>query len=39
MIITNQEDTVVGKSSFEVWAATFVVKIKIYPAENGRFSE
>ena len=36
---TNQEDTLAGKSAFEIWSATFGVKIKRYHADNGQFSE
>ena len=34
-----QEDTLAGKSVFEIWAATVGFKIKRYHAENGIFSE
>ena len=39
MISTIQEENLLGKPAFELWAATFGVKINIYHAENGRFSE
>ena len=36
---TIQEENLAGKSAFEGWAATFEVKINIYHADNGIFSE
>ena len=39
IIITIQENTLSREKSFERWAAILGVKIKIYHAENGRFSE
>ena len=39
MISTNQEETLSVKPAFEIWAATFGIKIKRYHAENGIFSE
>ena len=39
MRITSQEENLAVKSAFERWANTFGVKIKIYHAENGRFSK
>ena len=39
MINTSQEDTLVGKTDFEIWAATFGIKINRYHAESERFSE
>ena len=37
--IKNQEDNLSGKAAFEIWAATFGVKINRYHVENGLFSE
>ena len=39
MIITNQWETLAGKSAFEIWATTFGVKIKKYHADNEIFDE
>ena len=39
MIITIQEGTLALKSAFEIWYATFGVKIKRYREYNGIFSE
>ena len=39
MISTIQEETLAGKSDFEIWAATFGVKINRYHADNVIFSE
>ena len=39
MIITSQEEILAGKVVFERRAATFGVKVHIYHADNGRFSE
>ena len=39
MISTRQEKSLSVKSAFERWADRFGVKIKIYHADNGRFSE
>ena len=39
MRTTIQEETLVVKSAFEIWAATLGVKIEIYHSDNGRFSE
>ena len=36
---TIQEDNLAGKPAFEIWAATFGVKINRYHADNGGFSE
>ena len=36
---TIQEETLLRKTAFERWAATFGVKINRYHAENERFSE
>ena len=36
---TIQEDTLSVKSVFEIWDATFGVKIKIHHGDNGIFSE
>ena len=39
MIITRQEETLIGKAFFEIWAATFGIKTHRYHAENGIFGE
>ena len=39
MISTIKEEILTEKSSFERWAATFVVKTKRYHSDNGIFSE
>ena len=39
IIITSQEETLSGNSVFEIFYATFILKIKIYHADNGIFSE
>ena len=39
MRITIQEETLSKNKTFEKWAATFGVKIHIYHADNGIFSE
>ena len=39
MIRTNQEKNLAGQPAFEKWAHTFGAKIKIYHADNGRFSK
>ena len=39
MISTSQKDILAVKSAFERWAEHFGVKIKIYHADNVRFSE
>ena len=39
MISTIQEDNLEGKVDFERWDSTFGVKVKIYHADNGQFSE
>ena len=36
---TRQEGTLAVKSTFEIWAEIFGVKMKIYHADNGIFSE
>ena len=36
---TRQEENLAGKPAFEIWAATFGVKIKRYQTDNGIFSE
>ena len=36
---TSQDETLEGKSSFEIRAETFGVKINRYHVDNGRFSE
>ena len=36
---TTQEENLAGKISFERWADTFGVEIKIYHADNVRFSK
>ena len=36
---TIQEETLSGKAAFERWAATFVIIIERYHADNGIFSE
>ena len=36
---TTQVETLLGKSAFEIWAATFGVRIHIYHADNGIFAE
>ena len=38
-IITIQEETLSGKSTFEIWADTFGIKINRYHADNVRLSE
>ena len=39
MIIKIQEEALLGKLAFELWSATFGVKINIYHADNGIFAE
>ena len=39
MRIIIQDKKLAGKSAFEIWADTFGVKVKIYHADNGQFSE
>ena len=36
---TIQEETLSGKATFEIWAAKFEIKVKIYHSDNGIFDE